>query len=57
MQIREAEIINERKRVQQGEERPRKGLLKEGEQGGRKGWGIRVPLESFSLLARLNHAL
>lgn len=57
MQIGEAEIINERKRVQQGEERPRKGLLKEGEQGGRKGWGRRVPLESFSLLARLNRAL
>ena len=57
MQIREAEIINERKRVQQGEERPRKGLLKEGEQAGRKGWSTREPLESFFLLGRLNRTL
>lgn len=60
MQIREAEIINERRRVQQGEERRRKGILKgkraRGEEG-RKGWSGRVPLESFLLLAGLNRGL
>lgn len=57
VQIRAAEIINERGRVQQGEERPRKGILKEREHRGRKGWSGRVPLESFSLLAGLNRRL
>lgn len=37
MQIRAAEIINERERVQQGEERPRKGYTEgkraQGEEG------------------------
>lgn len=57
VQIRAAEIINERERVQQGEERPRKGYIEEREHRGRKGWSGRVPLESFSLLAGLNRRL
>ena len=59
VQIREAEIINERKRVQRGggEERHRKGILKGRSASGRKGWSRRVPLESFLLLAALNHTL
>ena len=34
-----------------------KGILKEREHRGRKGWSGRVPLESFSLLAGLNRRL
>lgn len=39
--------INERKRVQQGEERPRKGLLKEREQGGGKDGAHECLLRAF----------
>lgn len=48
MQIREAEIINERKRAQQGEDRPRKDLLKEGEQGGGRDGAHECLLRAFS---------
>lgn len=47
MQIREAEIINERKRVQQGEERPRKGILKEREEGGGRDGADECLLRAF----------
>lgn len=47
MQIRAAEIINERKRVQQGEGRLRKGILKEGEQGGGRDGADECLLRAF----------
>lgn len=47
MQIREAEIINERKRVQQADERARKGILKEGEQGGGRDGADECLLRAF----------
>lgn len=56
MQICAAASINERKRVQQVEERARKGEQKKVVQRG--GWDTADKyLESFSLLARLNQAL
>lgn len=47
VQIRETEIINERKRVQQAGERPRKGILRERDQGGGRDGADKCLLRAF----------